>query len=157
MARIDTDVYPLMLALTGCLSSTLEEFGVAMCKVYPTFDDEIDMAEVGQDGGVGYVKLLSLGPSEPERPSTCGSGVVVSFEVGLGICYPVNDDGDSLTVDQQIEVGQALVRAMQASWAAISCCEWAGDHRRHVYVDGWTGFGPSGGIIGGSWAVEVNL
>jgi hypothetical protein len=151
-----------MVALAGCIGAKLEESGIVTCWGGVTMGDGVDLSEIGTDGAMWWVNIgpIGVGNQDGTRSAntTCKPTIYVSATVGYTTCYPINEDGQALTSQQQIVLTDLVMAARAALYRGISCCDWKGSYGiGEVVVTTWTPQGPQGGVLGGQWTVQVQI
>lgn len=151
----DRRVYPLLVSLAGCLCDKLNEFGIETCFCGVIFGETVDATPISEEGAMGWVRLASILPVEDNIVGQkCQVLLAASFEVGFGLCYPI--EAGPLSVDDQLEVTRLQMSGMQAALQAILCCDWV-QKGRGMQVGEFSPMGPDGGVVGGAWTVAVEV
>lgn len=152
----DDVIWPLMVQLQQCLCETLTARGLmpgdCFCGIFPGDSAPWDYSE-----GMAWVRLVDSYPSTtfPTANSTprasCEAMLVATLEVGLLQCAPISGpDGSPPTQEQQIESARLQAAGMRAMQQAIACCDL-----ELVVLGAYTPQGPQGGLVGGSWQINV--
>lgn len=161
--REDTLFYPLLVELAGCLCTELGEAGLETCFCGVVAGDSIDISRVGPDtGGMGWVRLSTIAPGVSNQTGAanvgpCNSQFIAQIEVGYAECYPINEMGESLSLEQELEVTQRIMAGTAAARRAAYCCNWAGKNKRRLQAGEYTPGGPEGGVVWGTWTVGVEV
>ena len=155
----DLRAFPKLLLLLACVQKKLEECPFDLCWLGVQPGDSADLTPVGESGSMAWVRLAGVFPVRSEigvdNRVRCTSRLNMSIEVGFATCYPINDDGSPLSVNEDLEIAESVSRAMMALWAAVVCCEW--DEKNTREVGQWQPLGPMGGVVGGIWSVDVEV
>lgn len=160
--REDTEFYPLLVELAGCLCTQLEAAGLETCFCGLVTGSSVDISRVHPDtGGQGWVRLASIGPLPNTQTGVsnvgpCGTQFLATIEVGYADCYPINDMGESLSLEQELEATQRLMAGAAAAKRAAYCCGWVKNKRR-LQAGEFAPGGPEGGVIWGTWTVSVEV
>lgn len=152
----DDKIWPLMVQLRECMCEILTERGLmpgnCFCGIFPG-----DTAPWDYQEGMAWVRLVDAYPSTtfPSANTTprisCGAMLVATLEVGAIQCAPVvTAQGTLPTQDQQNEASRLQIATMRALKDAISCCDID-----LVVLGVYTPVGPQGGLVGGSWQINV--
>lgn len=161
--REDNRFYPLMVALAGCLCDELEEAGLRTCFCGPIAGNAIDLSRVSpENGGVGWVRLVGIMPKMDESQARggimCGMSLQAQIEVGFADCYPINDDGLPLSLDQELEATRRVMAGAEAAYRAAFCCDWAGRNaQRRVTPQAMMPGGPEGGVMWATWSLLLDV
>ena len=157
----DKRITPHLVALAGCVETKLRESGIETCWGGVTTGDGVDLSEIGTDGAMWWVNTgpISVGSADGRTGApTCKPTWYVNASVGYATCYPISEDGDALSPQQQLVLTDLVHAAMMALYRAIACCDWQGTYGiGEVVVTTWTPQGPAGGVLGGQWGVQVQI
>lgn len=152
----DDAIWPIMVQLEQCLCETLEERGLrpgnCFCGILPGDSPSWDYSE-----GMAWVRLIDAYPSTtfPSANTTprvsCGAMLVATLEVGLLQCAPMLGPGGELPTEiDQFESARLQIAGMRAMQQAIACCDLD-----LVVLGSYTPTGPQGGLVGGTWQINV--
>ena len=166
----DFQVYPLMVALAGCLCEELRDAGLpatCSCSVVPGPMAVLDAcggcgATKGACGGQAWVRLdraypSSTFPQQDTEGASCVSPLVYAIEVGLARCTPI---GKSNSVSgysppstaQYLDAVRLQTADMQAMKRAIQCCLRTGDYGEREFALGqYMPITPAADCGGGVW------
>lgn len=161
----DTRILPVLTRLMGCLETEMAAAKIPLCFSGIVSGQLADSTPVGPEtDSMVWLRQGEISPVLREGQPTvtsCGVGLQVDVEIGFLTCYPVEPDGDPLDVDQNLEITTLVNAAMMALFKAIACCNWPENPTSHVKatmnVTGWNPAGPIGGVIGGTWALQVTV
>lgn len=159
----DVTILPPLLRLVGCIESTFEERGLKdLCFLGVVAGTVVDSTYIGEDGGMmAWVRAGEATVQPTEMPQKCGVPLSIEVEVGFLTCYPVNEDGEPMTLEQNLQVVSIVQAAMVALRRAILCCSWKrnSDTGKEVDVDltRWAPAGPIGGVVGGAWYLTMDV
>lgn len=159
--REDKRFYPLLVKLAGCLCNELAEAGLETCFCGVVGGTSVDISRVSpEDGGVGWVRLSTIAPIYDQTgvaPSTlCGVRMRARVEVGYADCYPINDDGSPLSLEDELDAVRRHQAGAEAAFRAAFCCDWV-DNKRRLTPGEWLPGGPEGGVLWSAWNVEVEV
>lgn len=162
--REDTDVYPVMLALAECATAELVKSGltpITKVTVQPGPNPVMDYVGNGDDCGEIIVNLNTGFPVDgfpnPAEDGLCTSEF--AYEVALAIfrCAPPLHGTKNAplppTPEEQTNATREYLADMAAMKRAILCCMQ--QQKRQYVLRVWTGYGPSGNVVGGVWTVLV--
>lgn len=167
---IEDDIaWPTMVALAGCLCTTLEKHGLpgtCQCSVVPgpaAIMERCGACSTSDCGGQAWVRFVNEFPSTrfPQPDTTganCNSPMAYVLEVGVARCQPVGKaNGISGYTPPSIEALVTATRLQMADKrairAAIQCCLDDGDL---TYTLGQYQTLPTGGDCGGGmWTVTI--
>lgn len=152
----DDVIWPLMVQLSQCLCEEIEARGLlpgdCFCGILPG-----DQATWDYSTGMAWVRLVDAYPSTvfPTANTTprasCSANLVATLEVGLLQCAPqMGPDGSPPTQFAQGEAARLQIAGMRAMQQAIACCDLP-----IVTLGSYTPVGPQGGLVGGSWNINV--
>lgn len=168
--REDTEIYPAMVALSGCLCAELTASGLptpCFCGVLPGAN--VPMAYCGECtgvsgangcGGQAWVRLDTGFPSvifpSPAETTVCNTGLVVGMEIGVLRCMQTMEEGgEAPSLDEQVRATRLQLADMQAMRRAVMCCDWRRDPDSQLLLSTYTPVGPEGGCVGGTWTFMV--
>lgn len=160
----DTRVMPVLTRLMGCVETHVEAAGFKPCFLGIVAGAMPDSTPVGPDTGpMFWLRPGDIVPVLPEGQAsglmTCATELRVDVQVGFFTCYPIDPDGDPLSVEQNLEIADEVSSAMWALHQAINCCTWTKNPstRQKVAYDvtTWVPAGPMGGVVGGAWTLQV--
>lgn len=153
-------IFDTLTDLATCLCAQIITDGLpetCYCGLIPGEAPAVGYFGDCENNGVAYVRLANAYPSksigqQDLSVSNCGSVMGLDIEVGILRMMTVGDeDGNMPTAGEILEATQLQVADMLTMRRAVECCLQPED-----YVMGsYTPVGPDGGILGGSW--EVNL
>jgi len=135
---------------------------LCFCGVIPGAQAVIDFCgsetACSQDscGGMGWVRLVGIFPSErgEERSSSCASPLSFVLEVGSTTCAPLPDsDGTPPGIPEQLEATRKQLAMMAAARRAIACCTDYGEN--DFYLGEYEPLPILGGCLGGAWTLTV--
>lgn len=152
----DDVIWPLMVQLSQCLCEEIEARGLlpgdCFCGILPG-----DQATWDYSTGMAWVRLVDSYPSTvfPTANTTprasCSASLVATLEVGLLQCAPqMGPDGSPPTQAEQFEAARLQIAGMRAMQQAIACCDLP-----IVTLGSYTPNGPLGGLVGGTWNINV--
>lgn len=154
----DTEIWPLITALHQCLCDTLDERGLmpgdCFCGVLPGETTVWDYQD-----GMAWVRLAStvpstVFPSQDFSLNNCGKTLAAEIEVGVLHCAPrIGADKAPPTEVEQFEAARRQVATMAAMRSAILCCQELNEG--DMVLGDYSPLGPNGGLVGGSWTVNV--
>lgn len=158
-------ITPHLVALAGCVEKKLTESKIATCYGGVITGDDIDTTAIGESGAMWWVRLANVvvqapGASGGENGTVqCTPVFVVAATVGYATCYPINDNGESISTDQHAMLSSLVNAAMMALYRGIACCDWAKGNTGlgDVTAVSWTPSGPDGGVMGGEWLVQFQV
>lgn len=150
-----------MTALAACICEQIRTDGSpepCWCGVMPGQEALLEALGNACDGGLAWVRLASVYPSEiigqpSQKTGNCGTGTGFDLEMGIARLVTVEeeapDEAEALAaVDQQVIDMQTMRRA-------LACC---GAIKRTDYILGqYTPLGPLGGVVGGTWTIFCGL
>lgn len=153
------NVHDTMIELAACLCVELEaiDFNPCFCGVVPGEAAAYGYGGDCETGGMAWVRLITAYPSSGVGQAdvsinNCGTALGFDLEVGVSRLMPVGDNDGNMPTDAEIlEATSKQVEAMLAMRRAIVCC---GENKSWI-IGAYVPFGPEGGIIGGTW--EVNM
>jgi hypothetical protein len=162
MPVADTRVWQRLSELRDCLSASIALHGgpePCECAIIPGTHvaTEYCGACSGDRCGMAWVRLNSVFPSTvfpTQDVSATGCTPMLAFEVELGVvrCAPIGDDyGNPPKAEEWEAAAQLQVLDMMAMREAVECCFGAFE----TMLGAFTPIGPTGGCVGGSWAVAV--
>jgi hypothetical protein len=157
MTYLWNPAYAAMEQLATCLCAQIEADGLpalCFCGVLP---GEIPAYNGGEecDAGMAYVRLITMYPAsgvgtQNVSVGNCSSLLGFDLEVGIMRPSPIGDEeGPSdaeLLESTELQLADAI-----AMRKAIACCTG----QKNWILGAYTPYGPEGGIIGGTW--EVNM
>lgn len=158
--REDPRFYPLLVKLAGCLCNELDAAGLETCFCGVVGGASVDISRVNpDDGGIGWVRLVGITPVPSQMTGTapsalCNTHLSAQVEVGYADCYPINDDGSPLSLDEELDAVRRHQAGVHAAFKAAFCCDWI-DNRRRLTPGQWTPGGPEGGVLWSAWTLEV--
>jgi hypothetical protein len=152
-------VWPAMTSLISCLCQEVTASGLpelCFCGLLP--GENVPGDYVTEDGGMGWVRLVSAYPSVvfpgQDSTATCVSPLAFELEIGLLYCAPVIDQfGEPPSVVSQFEATRVQTAAMAAMRRALVCCLRPGVD---AVLGAYTPMGPEGQVVGGTWQVFVS-
>jgi hypothetical protein len=111
--------------------------------------------------GAAWVRVSSIYPMKTigttdTTPGNCGAGLGADIELGIMRCITVGDERGAgptsadLLAAAQLQYADALVMRK-----AVLCCDaffW-----REAIMTTYTPLGPGGGMVGGTWMVQVGI
>lgn len=105
--------------------------------------------------GMAWVRMDAAQPVTgidlvDETVFNCGSDLGFSVEVGIIRCSVLPSDGEAPTDAEQLEMAVQQLTDMATMRTAIACCD-VGDLILRAYQP----FGPTGGVVGGTWLVSM--
>lgn len=168
--REDDFIYPLMIALTGCLCDEIEQSGLpepCQCSVLPGGEAVLDYCgdcDSGGCGGQAWVRLAGAYPSRDfpaldEGVVPCDSPMAFLVEIGIARCISVGEANGiggytPPSVPEQVEAVRVQMADMSAIRRALTCCltekyeDLTFTLGQYVPIAG-------GGCNGGTWNVTV--
>lgn len=172
--REDLEIYPLMVALAGCLCAELADSGLptpCSCAVVPGPMAVLDACggckATGKDvcGGQAWVRLERAYPSAdfpgPDvQGATCNSPLAYVIEVGVARCVPVGKSNNITgyvppSVDQYVQAVRLQTADMQAMKRAIQCCLREAADDRSFVLGSYAPITPSADCGGGLWNFTI--
>lgn len=152
----DDTIWPLMVALQQCLCEVIAARGLlpgdCFCGILPGDSPSWDYSN-----GMAWVRLIDSYPSTTfPSPNTtprasCAAMLVATLEVGILQCAPGIDGSNNLpTQADQFESARLQIAGMRAMQQAIVCCE-----TDLVVLGNYTPVGPQGGLVGGTWQINI--
>ena len=166
----DIAVYPLIVDLSACLCTALEEAGGPdLCYCGPQVGELVlDFCGGGCDGegcgGQAWVRLVdafpsSVFPSQDAILTNCRSPWAFSLEIGVARCAPMGDANgvggyDPPTMEQNLAAMRLQTSDLAAMRRAVTCC--FGKTDRDYMVGTYSqALVNQGGCLGGSITVWV--
>lgn len=161
--REDTLIYPIMVGMSACLCTELENSGLpepCFCGLVPGQDAVTDCS-CGNGGkcGSAWVRLIEAFPStnfpDPDiDQATCSSLLVFRLEVGIARCVEVMDErGNAPTMAEQLSAVRTQMADMAAMRRAIQCC--MADLDTEYVLGTYQPTSLLGGCGGGTWDVLI--
>jgi hypothetical protein len=158
----DNRVFTALTDLATCLCATLVTEGlpdVCFCGVVP---GEAASAMYGGDCakrcGMAWVRLVSVSPTNTlgdqapaTQPGNCASGIGSTVEVGVLRCTPIGTAERPPSDADLLSAARLQIADMMAMRQAVACCVGSRDWVLGTY----TPAGPSGGLLGGLWTVQM--
>jgi hypothetical protein len=125
----------------------------------PAFDFSCEDGCDGNGNGKAWVRLITEYPStrfpQPLTTATPCSAWEMAYSVEIGIVRCVAIDGTDVITDEQNMEDSLLQSAdAHAMYRAVLCC-FTGDEE--VVMGSYVPYGPQGGVLGGSWTMQVRL
>lgn len=169
----DTDFYPLMVELLGCLCDEIKERKLpepCRCELMPGDTPVVDFgaeSPCGKGNGQAWVRLVGGGPSGDDFPAygagqrvTCESRLAWEFEVGISRNESgpttVNNRPVPPSAESQRDAVRLYAADAAAMRAAITCCfAEKFDDVVQVALGVYTPAVSGGGAGGGTWRVVV--
>lgn len=162
--REDTRFYPLLVKLAGCLCNELEASGLETCFCGVTSGNSVDISRVSpESGGMGWVRLTGIAPYQQVSGTATGAASLCSprlsaqIEVGYADCYPIDDDGLALSLEDELDAVRRHMAGSEAAFRAAFCCDWLSNARRRLTQGGWAPGGPEGGVLWSTWNLSVEV
>lgn len=171
----DFEVYPLIVALTGCLCLEITASGLpAVCQCSPmvgevyTLDYGPDAMRAGQGNGQAWVRLVGGGPVFPTDTNAapvittarCATPFAYELEIGISRCEPQGITRNNIftppTADEQLTSLRQYTADMAAMKRAVLCClpESLGEDYE-IALGLYQPLPSMGGVGGGTWQVFV--
>lgn len=150
-----------MLAnLSKCLCDELAKDGYTdMCFCGVQAGEQV-LADYIQEGScaMAWVRLAGAQGAQGEQGQLTpvnrySSMSVIQIEVGHATAAVVPEGLETITEDQYAQMALDQATMMESAKRAIECCTWA--KWDTIYLGQWQPYGPEGGIVGGSWLVQV--
>lgn len=150
-----------MTELAACLCAQIvvdESPEPCWCGIMPGQDALLEMLGDDCEGGVAWVRLASVYPSEiigqqSTRTGNCGMGTGFDLEVGIARLVTVNEEAP--TPAEALAATEQQVKDMETMRRAIGCCPAL--PKPDYILGNYTPTGPLGGVVGGTWTVFVGL
>lgn len=155
-------VFDLLTTLAECLCAQIVADGSpepCFCGVVP--GDSVP-AQYGGDCdykcGMAWVRLASMYPAASlgtpsELPGNCSASLGFDVEVGIIRCTSLGTAEDLPSAGEMLGTAELQVRDAMTIWRAVSCCPaiTSKDYRMSTYQPA----GPLGGMVGGSYMVQL--
>jgi hypothetical protein len=162
----DQGAYPVMVALAACTEEQLitrDLPPISKVTLQPGLEPVMDYVGNGKECGEIIVNMLNAFPYGPfPNPSTeanCGTPIAYTIEVGIFRCAPpmrgTRERPRPPLPEEQLESTRLHLADMAAVHAAIRCCMKGFPDRSYVVLP-FQPYGPSGGVVGGTWGVVVD-
>lgn len=156
-------LYQRLFDLADCLCAQIETDErppVCFCGVIPGEAVIADGIDGCADGlcGIAWVRLVSaqhvvgVGVRD-ERAGNCGSEVGMEVELGILRCYPINEDGSPLSIEEQAAAAEVQFMDTDTICRAVMCCPSL--QSKDFIMRGYTPMGPLGGVVGGYWTISM--
>lgn len=156
-------VFDQLVLLADCLCTQVTAAvadgvpDVCFCGVVPGDSAVSDYGgDCAKKCGMAWVRLTGLYPStilgeQNNDPKNCAAGLGLPVEVGMMRCTPVGTgdtppNGTQLLSATELQVSDALTMRR-----AIACCDGSDAWSLGQY----TPVGPSGGMLGGIWSLNL--
>lgn len=157
-----------MKELAACLCAEIADScetegapGVCFCGIL-TGGEAYDASGVGdcaEDAcGQAWVRLVNAYPAQAigqqdVDPGNCNKTVGYDLEVGLYRCFPIEENGGSVTDEEMAEAVDRQIKDMELMRKAIVCCD-ALPTKEYV-LGAYAPYGPLGGLVGGTWSLVL--
>lgn len=155
----DQTFYPRLVRLAGCLCEELAAAGLETCFCGVVVGDSIDMSRIFEDNsGMGWVRLAGALPSASQAGivNPCVAQFQATIEVGYAECIAIPDEGESMSLEDELEGARRLMAGMAATRRAAMCCDW-GASKKALSPASWAPGGPEGGVIWGTWQFTLEV
>jgi hypothetical protein len=160
----DTEIYPVMISLSACAVESLAKSGLPAADfvtVQPGLTPVQDYVGNGKSCSEIIINMLNSFPANPfpnpDQSATCASELAYQLQIGLFRCAaPMGGTKQSPkppTPAEQLNSTRQHLADMAAMKRAIACC--MGRESRSYVLQGFTPYGPSGNVVGGSWTFLV--
>lgn len=162
----DSRLVAVMNTLATCLCAQIIADGSpepCFCGVMP---GEAALADYSfacdEKNGMAWVRLVTAYPSAALGaasliPNNCALMLGADLEVGVLRGIPSGDDaGNPPTQEQLTEVTNLMLNDTDSIRRAILCCQDVVS-MQDVMLGQWTPAGPQGGLVGGSFAVAIQV
>lgn len=148
--------YPRLVSLAGCLCNELEAAGIQTCFCGVVPGTSPDLSRVFDEStGMGWVRLVQIEPLMTRATANqCLNPVSAQVEVGYAGCFPIEEDGNPLSMEDELDATRLVTAGMEASRRAIYCCDW-GAEKGSVRQGRWVPGGPEGGIVWSLWTFGI--
>jgi hypothetical protein len=109
--------------------------------------------------GMAWVRLVAVYPSTvigvpSEEPGNCSKAIGMDVEIGILRCVSVSDDQGNPPDPTDLQANAALqVADAMALRKAAACCA----PEKDFILGGYTPVGPAGGLVGGTWAMSLQV
>lgn len=158
---LSSSIFDTLTELATCLCAQIvkdESPTTCFCGLIPGEAPAVGyFADCEEGNGVAYVRLSNAYPSTSIGQQNLGvdnCSSIMGFDVEVGILrfMPVGDkQGNMPTPGEILAATQLQIADMLTMRRAVECCLDSSDY----IVGAYTPVGPDGGIVGGSW--EINL
>lgn len=173
LAHPDAMYFPILSGIVECLRDELAKAGgptpCSVSIVGGTVQPSALMTCNREACGLAWVRPVSITPQGFDRFDSnalrsCGSPLVMAFEVGVARCYPRAKERESFPDPQALfEAMDLIMSDMQAMRRAVLCCDPAekagvprGAMRPTISLAEWTPLEVSGGVGGGYWTGSIS-
>lgn len=124
------------------------------------YDEDGNEFDDAEGCGQAWVRLVAAYPSTAVgvadiTPGNCQKGFGFDIEVGITRCFPIEEKGGSLPMEEMLAVSQLQIADMLTMQQALMCCTAFGSE--DFVMGQYAPVGPEGGIVGGTWLVSITV